>query len=344
MGDPKEKIKFAVVGCGQIGKRHISLLRAHESADLVALVDSEPDTLRKVAFEGAACFHALDDFLESELAGEIEVVTIATPNGSHAELAMRLLGAKKHVVIEKPMALSKKEAEQIILKSLDVHRHVFIVKQNRYSPPTQWLKKITADNVLGKIYLVEMNCFWNRDERYYTRESWHGSTSLDGGILFTQFSHFIDILYWVFGDIKNIKSVSANYRGLPSVEFEDCGIALFEFINGGMGSVNFSTAIWDKNLESSITVIAEKGSLKIGGQYMNKVEYCHIRDYEMPLLPEAGPNNQYGGYSGSAANHQYIFDNVVNVIRDGYPISANAFEGMKVVEIIERIYESAGRK
>ena len=196
------------------------------------------------------------------------------------------------------------------------------------------------ENKLGSIYLVQLNCYWNRDQRYYTPGSWHGSRDLDGGTLFTQFSHFIDILYWLFGDIKNIQTRFSNFNHRGLTEFEDSGIVSFDFEDGGMGSINFSTSVWDRNMESSMTIIAEKGSIKVGGQYMDRVEYCHIKDYEMPELPPTQPGNDYGTYKGSAQNHHFVIENVIDVLNGRAAITTNALEGMKVVDIIERMYKS----
>jgi len=249
------------------------------------------------------------------------------------------------VVIEKPMALSKSGCEKIIFKALQKHKQVFCVMQNRYSPPSVWLKHLLEEGRLGKIYLVQTNCYWNRDDRYYKPDpitkrptAWHGTKNLDGGTLFTQFSHFIDLLYWFFGDIININGNFNDFTHSNSTDFEDSAFVNFNFVGGGMGSFNYSTAIWDKNLESSITVIAENGSLKVGGQYMNEVEYCHIKDYEMPILPPSNPPNDYGPYKGSAANHHYVYENIAKVLSGDETITTNALEGLKVVDIIERIY------
>jgi predicted dehydrogenase len=189
--------------------------------------------------------------------------------------------------------------------------------------------------------MVQVNCYWNRDERYYKIDGWKGTRSLDGGSLFTQFSHFVDIMYWVFGDIRNIQAMVKNFTHLDMTEFEDSGLVQFEFVNGGIGCINFSTSLWDTNMESSITVIGKKGSLKVGGQYMNEIEYCHIKDYVMPDLPPTNPPNDYGPFKGSAANHHYVIENVVNTLQGNDTITANALEGLKVVDIIERIYQVA---
>lgn len=333
------KIKFAVIGCGHIGKRHAEMIERNNDAQLVALIDCNKNVLPTIENYEAPFFTSIDDFLKSGV--DADVVNIATPNGLHAQHALQCLEANKHVVIEKPVALIKADAERIIYKSLQVHKHVFAVMQNRFSPPSVWLKEMITTNRLGKIFLVHLNCFWNRDERYYVKGSWHGTKTQDGGTLYTQFSHFIDILYWVFGDIENIKAKLKSFNHAYLTEFEDSGVVTFDLVSGGMGSLNFSTAAWDKNMESSITIIAEKGSIKIGGQYMDKVEYCHVNNYEMPVLPQTNPGNDYGAYKGSAANHAYIIENVIDVLNARSSINTNALEGLKVVDIIERIYKAA---
>jgi UDP-N-acetyl-2-amino-2-deoxyglucuronate dehydrogenase len=334
----KKKINFAVIGCGHIGKRHAAMIVRNEGAKLVALADIKSKDNLDINEFNVPFFQSIEDLIKSDL--DIDVINIATPNGFHAEQAIIALNNKKHVVIEKPIALSKNDAENILYKALNANRQVFAVMQNRYSPPSTWIKKVVEDQILGQIYLVQLNCYWNRDKRYYTKGSWHGKKNLDGGTLFTQFSHFIDIVYWLFGDIDNIKSKFFNFNHSNLTEFEDSGFITFDFIKGGNGILNYSTSVWDKNLESSMTIIAEKGTVKIGGQYMDKVEYCHIDGYTLPVLPPTNPGNDYGAYKGSAQNHNYIIDNVVNVLNNQANITTNALEGMKVVDIIERIYNS----
>jgi predicted dehydrogenase len=188
--------------------------------------------------------------------------------------------------------------------------------------------------------MVQLNCYWNRDERYYKPGNWKGTQNLDGGTLFTQFSHWIDIMYWLFGDIKNIQAKFADFNHQTLTDFEDSGFVSFDFINGGMGSINYSTAVWDKNLESSLTIIGSKGSIKVGGQYMDQVDVCNIKDYIMPVLDATNPANDYGAYKGSAQNHNFVIDNVVDVLNHRASITTNALEGLKIVDIIERIYKS----
>ena len=332
-----KSIKFAVIGFGHIGRRHATIINEYSGSDLVAIVDVNDAIKQHELYpEGVPFYSSIEEFLASEK--DVDVVNITTPNGFHCEYALQALQSGKHVVIEKPMGLNRAECEEVIFKSLQMSRQVFVVKQNRYSPPSKWMKEVVGKGIIGDVHMVQVNCYWNRDDRYYKAGGWKGTLDLDGGTLFTQFSHFVDIMYWVFGDIKNIKTQFADFNHSKSTEFEDSGMVQFEFMNGGLGSINFSTAVWDTNMESSITVVGEKGSFKIGGQYMNEIEYCHIKDYAMPILEPTNPPNDYGPFKGSAANHHYVIENVVNTLNGKDTITANALEGMKVVEIIERIY------
>jgi UDP-N-acetyl-2-amino-2-deoxyglucuronate dehydrogenase len=332
----KHIIKFAVAGQGHIGKRHAEMIRRNNNCELIAVCDIAAK--EQLGLDGIEekFYSSVDTMLAAH--PEIEVVSICTPNGVHAEHSLKSLEAGKHIVCEKPMALLRKDCEEIIYKALQMHRQIFCVMQNRYSPPSVWLKEIVENKILGEIFMVQLNCYWNRDERYYKKGGWKGTQTLDGGTLFTQFSHFIDIMYWLFGDIKDIQAKFNDFTHAQMTEFEDSGFVNFNFISGGMGSINYSTAVWDTNLESSLTIIGSNGSVKVGGQYMDKVEYCHVKDYTLPDLAPTNPANDYGHYKGSANNHGYIIQNVADTLQGKTTITTNALEGMKVVDIIERIY------
>ena len=337
------KIKFAVVGSGHIGKRHAEMIRRNPEAQLVAMCDILPQEKTGLTELDVPYFSSIEALFTAGL--DFDVLNICTPNGLHAQHSLIGLENKKHIVCEKPMALTKADCEAIIFKALQVNKNIFAVMQNRYSPPSVWIKEVIDKKIMGDIFMVQLNCYWNRDDRYYLptgqagkKNNWKGSNELDGGTLFTQFSHFIDIMYWLFGDIKDIQAKFEDFTHKNSTDFEDSGFVNFNFLNGGMGAINYSTAVWDSNLESSMTIVGSKGSVKIGGQYMNEVEYCHIKDYTMPTLAASSPANDYGAYKGSAANHHFIIENVIDTLKGRTTITTNALEGMKVVDIIERIY------
>lgn len=338
-----KELKFSVIGFGRIGQRHAKIINEFKGTNLISVVDVDPAAFESMTSLDLAVisYQSIDEFLEKDN-GKSDVVNIATPNGFHTQYAIRCLEAGYHVVIEKPMGLSVDECEAVIHTEQKTGKQVFVVKQNRYSPPSEWLKKIISESIIGDVLMVQTNCYWNRDARYYQPSNWKGTREQDGGALFTQFSHFVDIMYWVFGDIVNPKAVVKNFTHPELNDFDDSGFAQFEFIHGGIGSINYSTSCWDKNMESSITVVGTKGSLKIGGQYMNEIEYCHIDGYEKPVLPPTNPPNDYGPYKGSAANHHYIIENVYNTLVKGEKPTATSLDGLKVVGIIEKIYRAAG--
>lgn len=345
MREQSSPIAFAVVGYGRIGKRHASIIRELPDAELCALVDTAAmaapgaDTSttdasaadKSMAAPATPFFPSLDALLASPVASRLDVINITTPNGLHAAQACAVLEAGLNVVIEKPMALRSAEAERIIRTAERVDKRVFVVMQNRYSDPARWLKQMIDSGGLGRIFMVQMDCYWNRDQRYYTPKGWHGSRELDGGTLFTQFSHWVDMLYWLFGDIAHISARLRDFAHQGLTEFEDSGMVSFDFVGGSMGSLNFSTAVWGKNLESRLTIIAENGSVRIGGQYMERVEYCHGKG----IIPPT-PN----GDSDPAAHHRDLLRNVVDVLRGRAECDIRATDGWKVVDIIERIYKS----
>ena len=328
------KIKFAIIGLGHIGKRHADIILSNTDAELIAFIEINPSN--EIKEYNLPIFDSLSDFIASNI--KVDVMCIATPNYLHCQQAIKCLENKMHVVIEKPMGLTTEECNSVIEKSKQVNKNVFCVMQNRYSPPSIWLKEIVSSNKLGQIFNVQINCIWNRDENYYKLNGWKGKLNLDGGTLFTQFSHFVDTLFWIFGGIHNVAANFYNFNHKNTIEFEDSGNISFSLLNGGVGSINYSTSAYNKNIESSITILAEFGSIKIGGQYMEKVLHCEIKDYEMPTMKPTNPPNDYGKYKGSAANHEYVIKNVINTINKKEEIKTTAIEGMKVVQMIEQIY------
>ncbi len=335
-----KKYKFALIGCGRIAQRHAEHIT--NNGILQAVCDVKKDKADKLGNEyNANIYYDIDELLEKEK--DIDVVSICSPNGLHAEQTIKALRAGFHVLCEKPMALSVADAGQMISESLKANKLLFIVKQNRFNPPVVAVKNIIDQGKLGKIYSAQLNCFWNRNEAYYKESDWKGTLKLDGGTLFTQFSHFIDLLYWLVGDVKHVKAKTANYGHQGIIEFEDTGAVSLEFYNGAVGTINYSVNSFSKNMEGSITIFAENGTVKIGGQYLNELEYQKFNNFEITDLPPGNPPNEYGEYKGSMSNHDKVYENVIDVLENKGVIATNAFEGMKTVEIIEKIYTEANR-
>lgn len=332
MSTGSEKIKFALIGYGHIGKRHARMIQENPDTELIAVCDIQSQET------GGIPFYTSAEIMLTETGNDADVVCICTPNGLHARQTLLCLGQGKHVVCEKPMALSTEDCDQMIAASNAAGKKIFCVMQNRYSPAAAWLKGIVTEGLLGEIILVRTDCFWNRDSRYYTPGNWRGTQDMDGGTLFTQFSHFVDLLIWIFGNPAQMQGLFGNFTHQGIIPFEDTGTVQFTWENGGLGVLNYSTSVWDQNLESSITIIGSKGSVQIAGQYMNEVKYCHIDGYDMPVLPEGAPPNEYGTYKGSAANHHFVIQNVADTLKGRAEMSIQPEEGRAVVEVIERMY------
>ena len=325
---------FAIIGCGQISMRHAEQIKKY--GRIRAVCDANPQKADQMAvLYHSRAYYDIHEMLRSE--GAIDVAAICTPNGLHAMHAIACLEHGMHVLCEKPMAITVKDARNMIRAAIANHKKLFVVKQNRYNPPVAELKRILRENALGTIYSFQINCFWNRSKAYY-RNSWRGTKTLDGGVLFTQFSHFIDLLYWLLGDVKNINAIGRNYQHQDCIEFEDTGIVQIEMQNGAIGSLHFTINSFECNMEGSITLFGEKGTIKIGGQYLNVLEYQRISNYSAPVLSESKGANDYGFYTGSMSNHDKVYENLLKGLDGGEHESATAEDGIKSVEIIEKIY------
>lgn len=335
MTNTSEKIHFAVVGAGHIGSRHAHMIANNPKAQLVAITDVKTREELNIS-EDLPLYESVEEMLMHH--GNIDVVCIATPNGYHSQHAIQALKMGRHVVVEKPMALSTEDCDAMIEEAQKRNKQIFCVMQNRFSPPSQWIKSLIDNHTLGEIYQVQVVCYWNRDHRYYKKGHWHGTADLDGGVLFTQFSHFIDLVYWLLGPLEINFATASNFNHQSLTDFNDSGQVLFSFHQRGIGTLSYSTALHNQNFESSITLIGEKGTVKLGGQYMNTIDYCDIENYRMPILPQSEPPNDYGGYKGSAANHHFVIEDVINHLLFDKPAITTPEEGKAVVEIIEKIH------
>ncbi len=332
-----KKLTFAIVGCGRIAQRHAEHIS--NNGLLLATCDIVESKAEELASKyGAKAFFSIDDLLNEQL--EIDVISVCSPNGLHAEHSIKALKAGYNVLCEKPMAINVQDCGEMIKQAEKSNKRLFVVKQNRFNPPISAVKKAIEDGKFGKILSIQLSCFWNRNPDYY-KNSWKGTKTLDGGTLYTQFSHFIDLLYWMIGDIRNVEAFTNNFIHRDIIEFEDTGVIALEFYNGAIGTINYTVNSYEKNMEGSLTIFGEKGTVKIGGQYLNELEYQSIENFEFKNLPIGNKANNYGNYRGSMSNHDKIYENLVDVFNKGGSISTNSFEGLKTVEIIDKIYRSA---
>jgi len=332
------KLKFAIIGCGRIAERHA--VQISRIGYLEAVCDNvSSKAIRLGQKYNSKIYTDYDELLRKE--NELDVIAICTPNGLHAEHSIKAFKKGIHVLCEKPMAITVYDCGEMIKEAEKANKRLFVVKQNRYNPPVKAIKEALDENRLGKIYSIQLNCFWNRNAEYYNQSDWKGTVNLDGGALFTQFSHFIDLLYWMFGDIKRTESITRNFNHNGIIEFEDTGVVIVEFYNGVIGTINYTVNSYSKNMEGSLTIFGEYGTVKIGGQYLNELEYQNIKDYKITNLPEGNPPNNYGQYVGSMSNHDKVYKNVVDVLQNKGTIGTNGFEGLKTVEIIDKIYTAA---
>ncbi len=331
------KIRFGIIGCGRIAQRHASHI--DKLGELVAVYDSVSEKADQLGSEyTASVYHDISSFLEHD---EMDVVAVCSPNGLHAEHTIASLKAGFHVLCEKPMAISSYDCEEMIKTAEKCNKRLFIVKQNRFNPAIEAVKEKLDEHILGKIYSIQLNCFWNRNFDYYQKSDWKGTKKLDGGTLFTQFSHFIDLLYWMIGDVEEVNAMMQNFAHQEIIEFEDTGVISLKFKNGVLGTINYTVNSYAKNMEGSLTIFGEKGTVKVGGQYLNKLDYQSMESSEIGELRAGNPANEYGEYQGSMSNHDRVYENVIEVLEGRGSIATNGLEGLKTVEIIEKIYKAA---
>ncbi|HWJ25073.1 MAG TPA: Gfo/Idh/MocA family oxidoreductase [Flavisolibacter sp.] len=330
------KYSFAIIGCGRIAKRHAEIIQ--KTGKLVAVCDinyERADELAKA--HQAKSYYSIDDLLVQE--PEVDIVVICSPNGLHAEHAIKSLQFGKHVLCEKPLCITSAAARQMVDTAYLCCKKLYVVKQNRYNEPVQLAKKAVDEGKIGRILSFQVNCFWNRPESYYVTGDWKGTKYLDGGILYTQFSHFIDLIYWFLGDTESISGfVTKNDR--ENIEIEDTGVASLKMKNGAIGTINYTINSYNHNLEGSFALFGENGSIKIGGQYLNTLEWYETANKEKPALTQKNEPNNYGFYQGSMSNHEKVYqDLVLSLAGDGTLLEAK--DAVKTIEIIEAIYKAS---
>ena len=331
-----DKIRFSIVGFGNIGRRHAGQIQQNADTELVAVCDIDPAAKNHVP-AGIPFFNDLGDMLKVT---NSDVLCVCTPNYLHEAHTIAGLNAGMHTVVEKPMAISTAECDRMIAAAEKTGKTIFAVKQNRYNPPVQEVKKLMVNHELGDIYMIQVNCFWNRGDAYYSGSNWRGKKDKDGGCLFTQFSHFVDILYYLNGPIAEAQGCIHNYAHQHNTEVEDTGSFVLKAANNAIVNFNFTTCAYERNMEGSITIIAEKGTVKIGGQYLNTIEYQKMAAATLPHINISAKANDYGLYQGSMSNHDKVIQNVVDVLHHNHAVMTSAEEGREVVKIIEQMYGS----
>lgn len=312
--------KIGIIGYGHIAKKHEAAIAALSDCELVAIYDINPPLDIDLPV-----FNNLKDFLSQEL----DIVVVATPNGLHATHACQALLAGHVVICEKPLALTTAHCQKIMAASKASGQPVFCTMQNRYSPVSQWLKGLADRDAFGDIYLLNVSCYWNRNKNYYEQASWRGQNQQDGGPLFTQFSHYIDTLYWLFGGMQIHHANFHNYNHGDLIDFEDTGLFNFSFDKGGIGTFSYTTSCYEKNFESSLAIISSKGTVKVAGQYMDRVTYCNMDGVSQPDLSA----------NDNLANIQSVYQNVIDYLQGKPAEMTTAQDGKEVVTIIEDVYK-----
>jgi len=332
-----KKLKFALVGCGRIAKKHSELLGTSLIADseLVAVCDLIEEKAKQVGEKyNVPYFVDMDKMMQSV---DIDVVTVLTESGSHAENVINLAKYKKHIIVEKPMALTLHDADEMIKACSENNCKLFVVKQNRFNLPVVKLKEAMNAGRFGKLVLGTVRVRWARDQKYYNQSSWRGKWATDGGVLANQASHHVDLLQWLMGPVESVFAKSAT--ALVDIEAEDTAVVILKFANGALGIIEATTATRPKDLEGSVSVLGEFGTVEIAGFAVNEMKHWNFtsaipEDIDIMTQYNENPPTVYG------FGHKAYYEDVVNSIKTNSKSLIDGFEGRKSLELISAIYES----
>ncbi|MDP9202790.1 MAG: Gfo/Idh/MocA family oxidoreductase [Gemmatimonadota bacterium] len=334
MGSDKT-FRIALVGCGRISKNHFEAIDQIDGLELVAVCDVDPERAARAGTEWKVPHFTSYARMLAE--SEADVVTIATPSGLHPEHGIAAAQAGKHVVMEKPMAISLTGADALVQACDKAGVQLFVVKQNRLNPPVQLLKRAVDRNRFGRIYMASCTVHWARPQEYYDQAPWRGTWEFDGGAFMNQASHYVDLIQWVMGPVESVMAKTATLA--RRIETEDSGIAILKFRSGALGTIEVTMLAYPRNLEGSLTVLGEKGSAKIGGTAVNKIEHWEFADHDdddkLIEAANTNPPNVYG------LGHQGYYRNVLSVLRGEAKPDTDGRAGRKSLELILGIYESA---
>jgi len=334
------KLRFGLVGCGRISRKHAEAIKALERADLAAVCDIQPERAAKLGKEFAVPFY--QDYKEMLKKESIDVVNILTPSGMHANHTIEIINNfRKHIVCEKPMALTLVDADKMIEAAAANHVKLFVVKQNRYNLPVMKLKEAIDAGRFGKMVLGTVRVRWMREQKYYDQDAWRGTWALDGGVYSNQAAHHVDLLEWLMGEPEEVFSLTATR--LAKIEVEDTAVATLRFRNGALGVIEATTAARPKDLEGSLSILGERGTVVIGGFAVNKIQTWQFIDQlaeDNAVVERYGENppNVYG------FGHVRYLKDVCDSILDNLPVPVDGKEGKKSLKLIIAMYESAERQ
>jgi len=330
-----KSLKIGLVGCGRISKNHVEALKNVKGLELAAVCDIRPERAEKWGQQYDVPMFT--DYEEMLAKAEIDMVDICTPSGLHPKMGILAAKNKKHVITEKPMAISLKEADDLIRTCDDEKVKLFVIKQNRLNPPIQLLKKAIDKGRFGRIFMANMTVRWTRPQEYYDLAKWRGTWEFDGGAFMNQSSHYVDLMLWLVGPASSVVAKTATFN--HQIEVEDSGAAIVRFRNGAIGVMDVTMCTYPKNLEGSITIVGEKGTAKISGIAVNKVETWNFSDYDDDdknvELAAMNPPNVYGfGHTG-------YLQRVADALLKNNDPEVDGRSGRKSLELILGIYESA---
>ncbi len=321
-------INFGIVGCGKIFDRHANAILSTKGAKIVAVSDKNSDRLQSVqkVYGLDKAYTNYEEMLEDPA---VDMVVICTPSGMHASMSVNAIDHNKHVLCEKPMAMSVKDAQKIIQLARAKDRHFFEVKQNRYSPAIQILKLAIVDGFLGKILLGNATVRWNRNQDYYNQSDWFGTIAMDGGVVLNQALHHIDLLYWMMGDPKSVIAKTAVLN--HAIEAPDTALAIIQFESGALGNLEITTCAEPTNIEGSITIMGDKGTIKVGGKSLDAFDIWNVKGYEKPEIP-----------ASILTNHACIYRDIVTLMSgEKLNVMIDGKEGIKSLLLAENILLSS---
>lgn len=329
------KIRMAIVGCGRISKNHFGSLEKHaDDIELVAVCDTNSEVLNEHTEQyKVPGYQSLDEMLKSE---QLDLVALCTPSGTHTEQAVTAAEHGVHVMTEKPMATRWNDGVRMVKACDDAGVRLFVVKQNRRNSTLQLLKRAVEEKRFGKIHMVHLNVFWTRPQEYYDQAKWRGTWEFDGGAFMNQASHYVDLLDWLIGPVDKVQAMMSTTR---DIEVEDTGVLNVKWRNGALGSMSVTMLTYPKNMEGSITILGEKGTVRIGGVAVNDIqnwEFDEPRDYDEQVKAANYETTSVYGFG-----HPLYYNNVIEVMRGNAEPETDGREGLKSLEMLIAAYLSA---